>query len=61
MYAHMAVAGTGYLVGDSPTIADCAFLPVVRQLRSGVCVCMCVCVCASERVLSCTGAQAART
>eukprot|EP00802_Teleaulax_amphioxeia_P022288 Tamp_22720.p1 GENE.Tamp_22720~~Tamp_22720.p1 ORF type:complete len:247 (-),score=75.01 Tamp_22720:312-1052(-) len=31
----LAASGTGYFVGDCPTIADCAFLPVVRQLRSG--------------------------
>jgi len=28
-------SGTGFFVGASPTIADCAFLPVCRQLRSG--------------------------
>jgi glutathione S-transferase len=31
----LAKMGTGFFVGDSPTIADCAFLPVCRQLRSG--------------------------
>jgi len=31
----LAKTGTGYFVGDKPTIADCAFLPVCRQLRSG--------------------------
>jgi len=28
-------SGTGFFVGDTPTIADCAFFPVCRQLRSG--------------------------
>jgi len=31
----LAKSNTGFFVGDSPTIADCAFLPIVRQLRSG--------------------------
>jgi len=31
----LSASGTGFFVGESPTIADCAFLPVVRQLRSG--------------------------
>ena len=34
--AKLAKSNTGFFVGDSPTIADCAFLPVVRQLRSGM-------------------------
>ena len=25
-------SGTGFFVGSSPTIADCSFLPVVRQV-----------------------------
>ena len=33
----LAKSNTGFFVGDSPTIADCAFLPIVRQLRSGKC------------------------
>jgi len=28
-------SGTGFFVGDMPTVADCAFLPICRQLRSG--------------------------
>ena len=47
-------SGTGFFVGDSPTIADCAFLPVVRQLRSGRCgVHPCWCFCCSVCVWDC--------
>ena len=51
----LAKSGTGFFVGDSPTIADCAFLPVVRQLRSGVCMRACV----LARSLSCASSAAA--